>query len=210
MSAHGHGHHHQHGARLLTGTRWPDALEIDGALSCSPLVETIDTDRLTASGVDAATLARCVDVGLWPGVVTCRPRRRRIRSQPASDAGTRLGRPAPRATAERRARDAKPWRDRVGGVVADLEHELPPLTPADLGVGLDGRAPRRRPAADPAPARRARSDPAGRSSWSEDSGGQSDAAPGRRPRSSPPGSLGVGWRRARAASSIQRLGPGLP
>lgn len=120
----GHDHHHHHGADF-DWEAMADKLEVDGAFVL-PLVDAVVAD-LARAGLDPRTVARVVDVGCGPGVVTCAL----AGHFPAAtvtglDSSTEL-----LARLRRRAADAG-LEATVRGVEADLEHELPPLEAADL------------------------------------------------------------------------------
>ena len=120
----GHDHHDHHGADF-DWEAMADKLEVDGAFVL-PLVDAVVAD-LAGTGLDPSTVARVVDVGCGPGVVTCAL----ARHFPAAtvtglDSSVEL-----LARLLRRAAEAH-LEPRVLGVEGDLEHELPPLEPADL------------------------------------------------------------------------------
>ena len=120
----GHGHHHHHDA----GFDWEamaDKLEVDGTLVL-PLVGSVVSD-LEAAGLEPDGVTHVLDAGCGPGVVTCELARRfpsaTVSGLDSSD--ELLARVRRRAAAE--GLDG-----RVVTVVGDLEHDLPPLDPADL------------------------------------------------------------------------------
>jgi len=120
----GHGHDYRH-SNDFDWDAMADALEIDGTLVL-PLVEAVSAG-LQRAGIDTATVARVVDVGCGPGVVTCAlaetfPAARITGIDSAAHLLDRL---------RHRTLDAG-LQDRVDGLTGDLEHELPQLPPADL------------------------------------------------------------------------------
>jgi SAM-dependent methyltransferase len=119
-----HGHRHDRGADF-DWDAMADALEIDGGLVL-PLVETVCSD-LARAGIDPASVARVVDAGCGPGLVTCALAELfpTARVTGIDSAGQLLDRLRARALAAGVA-------DRVDGVEADLEHDLPPIGSADL------------------------------------------------------------------------------
>lgn len=129
MTAHGtkpggHGHDHRH-ANDVDWDAMADALEIDGTLVL-PLVEAVSAD-LQRAGIDTATVARVVDVGCGPGVVTCAL----AETFPAARITGVDSAPQLLDRVRRRALDAG-LTARVDAVEGDLDHELPPLPLADL------------------------------------------------------------------------------
>ena len=100
-----------------------DKLEVDGTFVL-PLVDVVVAD-LKAAGLDRA--AHVVDVGCGPGVVTCAlaAHLRAATVTGLDSSGELLARVRRRAAAE--GLDG-----RVATVVGNLEHDLPPLAPADL------------------------------------------------------------------------------
>lgn len=102
-----------------------DTLEVDGMVAL-PLVDAVIAE-LVETGLDSAEVAHVVDAGCGPGVITCHL----AEQSPAASvtgldsAGRLLDRLRDRATAGGLA-------GRVSAVEADIEHDLPPLAPADL------------------------------------------------------------------------------
>src|SRR6476659_3710735 len=122
--AQGHGHRHDHGADF-DWEAMADKLEVDGTFVL-PLVETV-VAGLPAAGLDTSAVVHVVDVGCGPGVVTCA-----LAKHLPGAAVTGLD-SASELLARLRARAAEAGLDRrVDAVEADLEHDLPPLRPADL------------------------------------------------------------------------------
>ena len=123
MSPHGHvhGHHHQHGADF-DWEAMAEKLEADGAF-VFPLVDTV-VHELAEAGLDPAHV---VDVGCGPGVVTCA-----LAAHFPAATVTGLD-SAAELLARLRSRAAEAGLgERVDAVEGDLEHDLPPLPPADL------------------------------------------------------------------------------
>ena len=124
MSSHGHGHQHRHGADF-DWEAMADKLEVDGTFVL-PLVATV-VDDLAAAGLDADRVGHVIDVGCGPGVVTCA-----LAHHFPSAHVTGLD-SAGELLARLRARAGEAGLDgRVAAREADLEHDLPPLEPADL------------------------------------------------------------------------------
>ena len=102
-----------------------DKLEVDGAFVL-PLVVSVVAD-LAATGIEASAIGHVVDVGCGPGVVTCA-----LAGHFPSATVTGVD-SAPELLARLRRRAAESGlHDRVQAVAGDLEHDLPPLDPADL------------------------------------------------------------------------------
>lgn len=102
-----------------------DSLEIDAAMAL-PLVEDV-AERLADSRVEGTEVLHVVDVGCGPGVVTCAlaeefPSARLTGLDSAPELLDRL---------RSRAGDAG-LAERLDAVEGDIEHDLPPLQPADV------------------------------------------------------------------------------